>query len=245
MSGIDGKVIAITGAGGGIGAATARTLAARGAKLVLGDLRPDSVAAVAKAIEDAGGQAVSAAADVTRRQDLADLVSTATSTFGRLDVLVNNAGVGPVSPLDDLRVDEWDLMVDVNLRGVLHGIAAALPVFRRQQSGQFVNIASTAAYTTTPTMAVYSAVKSAVRAVSEGLRKEAGPDLRVSVVSPGFVATDFVETVSNDETRAQLLDARDRLAVSPEAIAEGIAFAIAQPPNVDVNEIVIRPTIQA
>jgi NADP-dependent 3-hydroxy acid dehydrogenase YdfG len=144
-----------------------------------------------------------------------------------------------------LKVDEWDLMIEVNLRGVLNGIAAALPVFRGQDFGQFVNIASTAAYTTSPTMAVYSGVKTAVRAVSEGLRKESGPSLRVSVVSPGFVATEFVQTVSDPQVRAQLLRQRDAMAVSPDAIARAIAFAIEQPPEVDVNEIVIRPTAQA
>jgi NADP-dependent 3-hydroxy acid dehydrogenase YdfG len=183
--------------------------------------------------------------DVTNRREVINLVAAATDRFGRLDVLVSNAGVGPVSYLDELKVDEWDLMVEVNLRGVLNGIAAALPVFRAQDFGQFVNVASTAAYTTSPTMAVYSGVKTAVRAVSEGLRKEAGPNLRVSVVSPGFVATEFVQTVSDAAVREQLLKQRDAMAVSPDAIARAIAFAIEQPPEVDVNEIVIRPTAQA
>jgi NADP-dependent 3-hydroxy acid dehydrogenase YdfG len=245
MSTIEDKVVIVTGAGGGIGSATARLLARRGAKVVLADHKLETAGQVAERIERTGGTAVAMPVDVTSRSEVINLVATATDRFGRLDVMVNNAGVGPVSYLDELKVDEWDLMVDVNLRGVLNGIAAALPVFRAQGLGQFVNIASTAAYTTTPTMAVYSATKTAVRAVSEGLRKEAGPSLRVSVVSPGFVATEFVQTVSDPEVRDQLLRQRDAMAVSPDAIARAIAFAIEQPPEVDVNEIVIRPTAQA
>jgi NADP-dependent 3-hydroxy acid dehydrogenase YdfG len=245
MSPIEDKVVIITGAGGGIGSATARLLAERGAKVVVADRRLETAGQVAEQIEHSGGTAVAMPVDVTSREEVISLVAAATDRFGRLDVMVNNAGVGPVSYLDELKVDEWDLMVEVNLRGVLNGIAAALPVFRRQAYGQFVNIASTAAHTTSPTMAVYSGVKTAVRAVSEGLRQESGPSLRVSVVSPGFVATEFVQTVSDPEVREQLLKRRDALAVSPDAIARAIAFAIEQPPEVDVNEIVIRPTAQA
>jgi NADP-dependent 3-hydroxy acid dehydrogenase YdfG len=244
MSSIEDKVIIVTGAGGGIGGATARQLAESGARVVLADRNLASAERVAEQIQERGGTAVAIPVDVTSRKDVANLVAAATDRFGRLDVMVNNAGVGPVSYLHELKVDEWDLMIEVNLRGVLNGIAAALPVFRGQDSGQFVNVASTAAYTTSPTMAVYSGVKTAVRAVSEGLRKEAGPNLRVSVVSPGFVATEFVETVSDAEVREQLLKRRDAMAVSPDAIARAIAFAIEQPPEVDVNEIVIRPTAQ-
>jgi NADP-dependent 3-hydroxy acid dehydrogenase YdfG len=242
---IENKVVIITGAGGGIGSATARLLAERGAQVVLAGRDLAKAERVAEQIERAGGTAVAIPVDVTNRAEVIKLVTAATDRFGRLDVMVNNAGVGPVSYLRELKVDEWDLMVDVNLRGVLNGIAAALPVFREQEVGQFVNVASTAAYTTTPTMAVYSGVKTAVRAVSEGLRKEAGPNLRVSVVSPGFVATEFVRTVSDDQVRGQLLKQRDTFAISPDAIARAIAFAIEQPPDVDVNEIVIRPTAQA
>jgi NADP-dependent 3-hydroxy acid dehydrogenase YdfG len=245
MSPIKDKVVIVTGAGGGIGRATARLLAERGAKVVLADRDLGAAGQEAGRIERAGGTAVAMPVDVTSRSEVISLVAAAADRFGRLDVMVSNAGVGPVSYLDELKVDEWDLMVEVNLRGVLNGIAAALPVFREQDSGQFVNVASTAAYTTTPTMAVYSAVKTAVRAVSEGLRKEAGPSLRVSVVSPGFVATEFVQTVSDPEVRERLLKQRDAMALPPDAIARAIAFAIEQPPEVDVNEIVIRPAAQA
>jgi NADP-dependent 3-hydroxy acid dehydrogenase YdfG len=245
MSPIEGKVVMITGAAGGIGSATARLLAERRAKVVLADHNLANAVRETEQIERNGGTAVALSVDVTKRAEVIDVVAAAADHFGRLDVMINNAGVGPVSYLHELKVDEWDLMIEVNLRGVLNGIAAALPVFRRQDFGQFVNIASTAAYTTSPTMAVYSGVKTAVRAISEGLRKEAGPNLRVSVVSPGFVATEFVETVSDPEVREQLLEQRNAMAVSPAAIARAIAFAIEQPPDVDVNEIVIRPTAQA
>ncbi len=244
MVGIEGKVVAITGAAGGIGEATALLLAGRGARVVLGDRRADGVEALAARITAAGGEAACVRADVTRREDLTGLVALARERYGRLDVLVGNAGVGPISPLDDLRVEEWEQMIDVNIKGVLYGIAAALPVFREQGCGQFVNIASTAAYTTLPNQAVYAGTKVAVRAISEGLRKEAGDTLRVTVVSPGFVRTRFVEAVGNPEVRAQLIEARDRCAVAPDAIARAIAFAIEQPADVDVNEVVVRPTAQ-
>ena len=245
MSSIESKVVIVTGAGGGIGSATARLLAERGARVVVADLNLANAESVAEQIRRGGGTAAAMPVDVTNRKEVANLVAATTDRFGHLDVMVNNAGVGPVSYLHELKVDEWDLMIEVNLRGVLNGIAAALPVFRDQDFGQFVNTASTAAYTTNPTMAVYSGVKSAVVAVSEGLRKEAGPHLRVSVISPGFVATDFVQTVSDTQVREQLLERRDEYAISPDAIARGIVFAIEQPPEVDVNEIVIRPTAQA
>ena len=244
MLGIEGKVAAITGAGGGIGAATAVLLAERGAKVVLGDLREDLLEAVAARITAAGGEAACAKTDVTRREDPAALVALARERFGKLDVLVNNAGVGPISPMAELRVDDWDLMVDVNIKGVLHGIAAALPVFYEQGFGHIVNTASTAAYTTSPNMAVYSGTKVAVTAISEGLRKESDGAYRVTIVSPGFVRTGFVETVDSPEVRAQLIAARDKFAVPPESIARAVAFAIEQPDEVDVNEIVVRPTAQ-
>jgi len=175
---------------------------------------------------------------------LVDLVALACERFGKLDALVNNAGIGPVSLLDDLRVEQWDDMIDVNIKGVLYGIAAALPVFRRQGFGHFVNIASTAGLIVRPTMAVYSGTKFAVRAISEGLRQEAGEKLRVTIVTPGFVHTDFLATVPAAEVRAQMEAARDRLAIPPDAIARAISFSLEQPAEVDVGEIVVRPTAQ-
>ncbi|MER8092765.1 SDR family oxidoreductase [Streptomyces goshikiensis] len=243
-AGIDGKVVAITGASSGIGEATALLLAERGARLVLGARRSDRLTDLVRRITEAGGEAVHIRTDVTRREDLHALVGLARERFGRLDVLVSNAGSGAISPLDDLRVDEWDQMVDVNIKGVLYGIGAALPVFRAQGSGHFVTTASTAAFRVVPAMAVYAGTKFAVRAICEGLRQEAGDSLRVTTVSPGQVHTEFAEASSNPEIRARITQTRDRLAIPPEAIARAIAFAVEQPAEVDVNEIVVRPTAQ-
>jgi NADP-dependent 3-hydroxy acid dehydrogenase YdfG len=244
MTGIEGKVVAITGASSGIGEATALLLSGRGAKLVLGARRLDRLEALAARITAAAGEAVFARTDVRRRDDVAALVNLASERFGKLDVLVNNAGIGPISPLDDLRVEEWEEMIDINIKGVLYGIAAALPVFRKQGFGHFVNTASTAGLITRPAMAVYSGTKFAVRAISEGLRQEAGDKLKVTIITPGFVRTDFIETVNNPAVRAQLEEARDKFAIPPDAIARAIVFAIEQPAEVDVGEIVVRPTAQ-
>ncbi|WP_371599307.1 SDR family oxidoreductase [Streptomyces sp. NBC_00564] len=244
MSGIDGKVVAITGASGGIGEATALLLAERGARLVLGARRTERLEELVARIEKAGGEAVQIRTDVTRREDLHALVAVARERFGRLDVLVSNAGLGTISPLDDLRVDEWDRMVDVNVKGVLHGIGAALPVFRAQGTGHFVTVASTAAFRVAPAMAVYAGTKVAVRAICEGLRQESGGSMRVTTVSPGVTATDFAEASTNSEVRADITKMRDDIAIPPEAIARAIAFAIEQPDTVDVNEIVVRPAAQ-
>ncbi len=244
MPGIDGKVVAITGASSGIGEATTLLLASRGAKLVLGARRLDRLEALAARITATGGEAAFVRTDVKRRGDLTALVKLASKRFGKLDVLVNNAGIGPISPLDELRVEEWEDMIDVNIKGVLYGIAAALPLFRRQGFGHFVNTASTAGLITRPAMAVYSGTKFAVRAISEGLRQEAGDKLRVTIITPGFVRTEFVETVNNTALRAQLEEARDKFAIPPDAIARAIAFAIEQPDEVDVGEIIVRPTAQ-
>ena len=243
-SGIAGRVVVITGASSGIGEATALLLAERGAKVVLGARRADRLRALASRIAEQGGEAACSTIDVTRRDDVSRLVALATDRFAQLDVLINNAGIGPISPLDDLRVDEWDAMIDVNTKGMLYGIAAALPVFRAQGFGQIVNTASTAGLKTTPNQAVYSGTKFAVRAISEGLRQEAGDALRVTIVTPGFVQTDFVESVSNPEVRAQLTTSRDTFAIPPDAIARAIAYAIEQRSSVDVGEIVVRATAQ-
>ncbi|MET9352987.1 SDR family oxidoreductase [Streptomyces sp. NPDC006617] len=244
MSGIEGKVVAITGASGGIGEASALLLAERGAKVVLGARRPERLEDLALRIGKNGGEAAWVRTDVTRREDLAALVALARERFGRLDVLVSNAGVGLISPLDELRVADWERMIDVNLKGVLYGIAEALPVFREQGSGHFVNIVSTAGLRITPLMSVYAGTKNAVRTVSEGLRQEAGDSLRVTVVSPGFVHTDFADGIPDVGARAQTLETRDRIAIPPQAVARAVAFAVEQPDGVDVGDIVVRPTAQ-
>ena len=244
MPDVEGKVVAITGASSGIGEAAALLLAGRGAKVVLGARGPDRLAALAARILDAGGKAAYAQTDVRRRGDLSNLVTLACERFGKLDVLVNNAGIGPISPLDALRVEEWDDMIDINIKGVLYGIAAALPVFRKQGFGHVINTASTAAHRIVPNMAVYAATKFAVRAISEGLRQEAGDKLRVTVISPGFTRTSFAESVTDPGLKAQIVASMDKMAMPPDAVARAIAFAIEQPDDVDVGEIVVRPTAQ-
>ncbi|MEY2227767.1 MULTISPECIES: SDR family oxidoreductase [Streptomyces] len=243
MSGIEGKVVAVTGAGSGIGEATALLLAERGAKVVLGARRTERLEALAARIERAGGRAAWIRTDVTRRADLSGLVGLARERYGRLDVLVSNAGVGLISPLDELRVEDWEEMIDVNLKGVLYGIAAALPVFREQGSGHFVNTVSTAGLRVVPLQSVYAGTKNAVRTISEGLRQEAGDTLRVTVVSPGAVRTDFTERM-DPQARARI-DRMMETALSPDAVARAIAFAVEQPDGVDVGDIVVRPTAQA
>jgi len=244
MPGIKDKVVIITGASSGIGEATAVMLAERGAKIVLGARGLNRLEALARRIEATGGEVTYAQTDVRRREDLTSLVKLALDRYDQLDVLINNAGIMPVSPLDDLRVEDWENMIDINIKGVLYGIAAALPVFRKQGFGHFVNTASTAGHKTVPNQSVYSATKFAVRAISEGLRMEAGEKLCVTIISPGFVNTNFAEGVTNPEVKTQLENARDKFALPPEAIARAIVFAIEQPSDVDVNEITVRPTAQ-
>ena len=234
------KVVAITGASSGIGEAVALYLAAQGAKVVLAARGEEKLNALADRIADAGGAAVAVPMDVSRRDDLVKVVDAARQHHGRLDVLVSCAGAMPIGPLDDLAVDDWDQMVDVNLKGVLYGIAAALPVFRQQGSGHFVNIASTAARKTTPNQTVYSATKAAVLALSDGLRQELAGKLRVTVISPGFTETNFLSHVRNDKLRAQMQEAASKFAMDPQAVAKAIAYAIEQPEEVNIGEIVIR-----
>ena len=243
MLGLDGKVIAITGASSGIGEATAKYLAERGAAVMLGARRLDRLEGLAAEIGRDGGKAEAMAVDVAKRADLAVFVDRAKDRFGRLDVLVSNAGLMPLSLLDELKVDEWDQMIDVNIRGVLHGIAAALPLFRAAGSGHFVNVSSVSGLNVAPTTAVYSGTKFAVRAISEGLRQEAGSSIRVTIISPGAVQTELAETISSADLKKRV-KAFQANAIPPLAIASAIAFAITQPSNVDVNEIVVRPTAQ-
>ncbi|SHG64677.1 NADP-dependent 3-hydroxy acid dehydrogenase YdfG [Kaistia soli DSM 19436] len=242
--GISGKVVIITGASSGIGRATALHLAEAGATVVLGARREDALAEIAGGIIAAGGRAFYKATDVRVRADLEALVQHAVDHAGRLDVIVNNAGISPISRFDALRVEDWDAMIDVNLRGTLHGIAAALPIFERQRSGHVVNVVSTAGIKIVPTMGVYAATKNAVRTISEALRQESGPHLRVTEVSPGMIATNLGDSVSDTAVRGALAARLGAMAISPTAIARGIAFAIDQPDDVEVGSIVIRPTAQ-
>ncbi|KQZ50854.1 oxidoreductase [Rhizobium sp. Root149] len=242
---IENKIVAITGAGRGIGRATAIHLAARGARLVLGARSEAEIASVAGEIEAAGGEAVYRAIDVTRAVDLEDLVKLACERFGRLDVIINNAGIGPLSRFKALKVDEWDAMIDVNLKGALYGIAAVLPVFTGQDSGHVINVVSTAGLKIVPTMGVYAATKNALRTATEGLRQEAGKNLRVTEISPGFIDTTFAyASIADPDIRAAIVTRKEALAISPVAIARAIAFAIEQPSDVEIGSIVVRPTAQ-
>jgi len=233
------KVILITGASSGIGEATARHLAAAGHHVVAGARRADRLDRLAEEVPGVEARTL----DVTSFDSVRDFTGAALTRHGRIDVLVNNAGVMPLSPLADLRVSEWEQMIDVNLRGTLYGIAAVLPQMRRQGTGHVINIASTSGHRVDPTAAVYCATKFAVRALSEGLRQE-NNEIRVTVVSPGFTYTEFTHSGGAVEAQAAARAATEQLAIPPSAIAEAIAYAIDQPVNVDVNELIIRPTAQ-
>jgi NADP-dependent 3-hydroxy acid dehydrogenase YdfG len=241
MSAITGKVVVITGASSGIGEATARLMAERGAAVVLGARRKDRLHGLADDIRDQGGRAVACAIDVTHREDLERLVDRALAEFGRLDVLVSNAGISKIGPVADLDVEGWSAMIDVNVRGVLHGIAAALPVFRNQGCGHLVTTVSTAGLKITPTMAVYAGTKNAVRTIMEGLRQESTDGvLRTTSISPGYVSTELADSIDDPVVRENMAD----FAIPPEAVARAIAFAVEQPGDVEISDITIRPTIQ-
>jgi len=240
VSELKNKIVAITGASSGIGEATARLLAAKGARVMLGARRVDRLTALVEEIREAGGEAHSMALDVTLPEQVEAFVAAAQQRFGGLDVMINNAGVMPLSPLSARKVDEWNQMIDVNIRGVLHGIAAAQPVMEQQQHGHIINISSIGGLSVSPTAAVYCATKFAVRAISDGLRQETDK-LRVTVVSPGVVTSELAETISDASAR-EAMKAFRRVALDADAVARAIAWVIAQPDEVDVSELVIRPT---
>ncbi|KAA1056173.1 NADP-dependent 3-hydroxy acid dehydrogenase YdfG [Azospirillum brasilense] len=240
MTPITDKTILITGASSGIGEGTARVLGAAGAKLVLGARRTDRLEALAADIRAGGGTAEVRALDVTSREDMAAFAAFAQERFGRIDVLVNNAGVMPLSPMASLKVEEWDRMIDVNIRGVLYGIAAVLPVMNGQGFGQIINIASIGALAVSPTAAVYCATKYAVRAISDGLRQE-NERLRVTCVCPGVVESELAHTITDPEAE-ELMRSYRAVSIKPDAIGRAILHAIEQPDDVDTNEIVVRPT---
>ncbi|QYN21039.1 SDR family oxidoreductase [Amycolatopsis sp. DSM 110486] len=245
MSTVEGKVVAITGASSGIGEATALELATRGAAVVLGARRTDRLAVLVARIRATGGRAEMLDVDVTKRADLERLVALAVDRFGRLDVLVANAGVARIAPVGDLDVDSWDAMIDVNLRGVLHGIAAALPVFREQGSGHLVTTVSTSGLKIVPAQAVYAGTKNAVRTLLEALRQESTDGvLRTTSISPGYVRTELVDYVEDPGQRAQAQEAMAALGIAPEAVARAIAFAIEQPDDVEIGDLTIRPARQ-
>ncbi|WP_434033383.1 SDR family oxidoreductase [Cupriavidus sp. a3] len=236
----ESKVILITGASSGIGEGAARLLAAQGHRLVIGARRTDRLAELAASIEASGGVVRYRELDVTSADDVAAFARFALDAFGRIDVLINNAGVMPLSPLNALKVSEWNRMIDVNIRGVLHGIAAVLPTMEAQGLGQIINISSIGGLSVSPTAAVYCATKFAVRAISDGLRQETDK-IRVTVICPGVVESELADSISDDTARCAMQEFR-RIAITPDAIARAIAYAVEQPAEVDVSEIVVRPT---
>lgn len=243
MLNVENKVIVITGASSGIGEATAKLLAQNGANVVLGARRTEKLEAIVKEIRDQGNSAEFKAVDVTDREDVKAFIHFAKEKFGRVDVIYNNAGVMPLSPMNALKVEEWDTMIDVNIRGVLNGIAAGLPIMEAQGGGQFINTASIGAHMVAPTGVVYCATKYAVWAISEGLRQES-KNIRVTIISPGVVETELGSDITDDAAKGFLKELR-KTALTPQAIARSVLFAVSQPDDVDVNEIIVRPTASA
>jgi NADP-dependent 3-hydroxy acid dehydrogenase YdfG len=241
---IQGKVIVITGASSGLGEATARMLSAQGAIVVLGARRVERIVALADELVRAGGQALALQTDVTRSADVQRLVDAAVDRYGRLDVIVNNAGLMPSSPLERLKIDDWDRMIDVNIKGVLYGIAAALPVMQKQMSGHIVNVSSVAGHKVRAGTAVYSATKHAVRVLTEGLRQEVKPyNIRTTIVSPGAVATELPDSITESDVQAGV-KAFYEVAIPADSFARAVVYALSQPDDVDINEILFRPTKQ-
>ncbi|MDZ8084297.1 MAG: SDR family oxidoreductase [Nostoc sp. DedQUE12b] len=243
MLNVENKVIAITGASSGIGEATAKLLAQNGANVVLGARRTEKLEAIVKEIRDQGNSAEFKAVNVTDREDVKAFIHFALDKFGRVDVIYNNAGVMPLSPMNALKVEEWDTMIDVNIRGVLNGIAAGLPIMEAQGGGQFINTASIGAHMVAPTGVVYCATKYAVWAISEGLRQES-KNIRVTIISPGVVETELGSDITDDAAKGFLKELR-KTALTPQAIARSVLFAVSQPDDVDVNEVIVRPTASA
>ncbi|MEP2687090.1 SDR family oxidoreductase [Maribacter dokdonensis] len=240
---IAGKVVVITGGSSGLGEATAHYLAEKGAKVVLGARRIEKLEKVASEIKKNGGAVEILRTDVTSADDVKALVKKAIDSFDKIDVMVNNAGIMPLAPLSALKVNEWDSMIDINIKGVLYGITAALPEFEKQKSGHFINLASVAGLKISPGGAVYSGTKYAVRAISEGLRQEVGKDIRTTILSPGLIDSEL-KLGSSDEGTSQFIQQVYKDAIPAISIAKAVVYAIEQPADVDINELVIRPTIQ-
>ena len=241
---IEGKVVVITGASSGLGESTARHLAELGATVVLGARRVDRIDALARELTANGQQALAVQTDVTDRVQVQRLVDAAIARFGRIDVMINNAGLMPHSPLERLKIDDWDRMIDVNLKGVLYGIAAALPPMQAQKSGHIINVSSVAGHKVRPGGAVYAATKHAVRALSEGLRQEVKPyNIRTTVISPGAVDTELPNSITEPDVAANMRKIYE-VAVPADAFARAVAYAMGQPDDIDINEILFRPTKQ-
>lgn len=241
---IEGKIVVITGASSGLGEATARHLSQQGATVVFGARRVERIEALARELESDGRKAMAIQTDVTQSAQVQRLVDAAVAAYGRIDVMINNAGLMPHSPLERLKIADWDRMIDVNIKGVLYGIAAALPHMKQQKSGHFINVSSVAGHKVRPGGAVYSATKHAVLALSEGLRLEVKPyNIRTTVISPGAVATELPDSITEADVAASVRKIYEN-AIPADAFARAVAYAMSQPDDVDVNEILFRPTRQ-
>ncbi|HYK54884.1 MAG TPA: SDR family oxidoreductase [Flavisolibacter sp.] len=242
---IEGKVIVITGASSGLGEAAARHLSSQGAIVVLGARRADRIQSLAKELNHKGSKALAIATDVTKFEQVEALIDAAVKAYGRIDVLINNAGLMPQSPLDRYKINEWNQMIDVNIKGVLYGIAAALPYMKEQKAGHIINVSSVAGHKVRAGGAVYAATKHAVRVLSEGLRQEVKPyNLRTTIISPGAVDTELPNTISEPDVARGMQQYYKDYAIPADSFARAVAFAISQPEEVDINEILYRPTKQ-
>ncbi|AMP98725.1 Oxidoreductase [Pedobacter cryoconitis] len=244
MQNIKGKVVAITGASSGMGKAIAIELAKNGAKVVLGARRTGQLQQIVEEIKSTGGEATYAKIDVKNKVDLVRFVNTAVERYGALDVIVNNAGVSQLSRIDELDIDDWEEMIDINLKGVLYGMAAAIPIFKQQQSGHIVNIISTSGIKIVPMQGVYAGTKNAIRTIAEAFRQESDGNIRITGISPGFVKTDFADNIKNEEMKTAIQRGMEQIAIDPVAIANAVIYAISQPDDVEIGDIVIRPSKQ-
>ena len=244
MENIKGKVVAITGASSGMGKAISIALANNGAKVVLGARRTEQLQQIVEGINSEGGHASFAQIDVKNKADLVTLVNTAVQQYGRLDVIVNNAGISQLARIDDLDMDGWEEMIDINLKGVLYGMAAAIPIFKQQQSGHIVNIISTSGIKIVPMQGVYAGTKNAIRTIAEAFRQESDGSIRITGISPGFVKTDFANHIKNEEMKTAIQLGMEQIAIDPIAIANAVIYAVSQPADVEIGDIVIRPSKQ-
>lgn len=242
---IEGKVVVITGASSGLGEATAWHLSEQGASIALAARRTNRIESLANDIKDNSGNAIAVTTDVTDRDQVKQLVDQAVEEFGKIDVMINNAGLMPFAPLERLNIDEWDQMIDVNIKGVLYGIAAALPHMKEQESGHIINVSSVAGHKVNPGGTVYCATKHAVRAISEGLRQEVKPyNLRTTIISPGAVDTELPDSSRDEDMKENMNEYYEEYAIPADSFARAVAYAISQPEEVDINEILYRPTNQ-
>lgn len=244
MQNIKGKVIAITGASSGMGKAIAIELAKNGAMVVLGARRTENLLQIVDEIKRSGGEATSTQTDVKNKADLIRLVNTAVEQYGKLDVIINNAGVSQLARIDELDIDGWEEMIDINLKGVLYGMAAVIPVFKQQQAGHIVNIISTSGIKIVPMQGVYAGTKNAIRTIAEAFRQESDGNIRITGISPGFVKTDFANNIKNQEMKAAIQHGMELFAIDPIAIANAVIYAISQPGDIEIGDIVIRPSKQ-